>query len=143
MSQNPFAAPAPAAGGITWETLNGALLIIEPHAVEEGIQTVHGSATAVRATVHVVDGHTAGEIHEDTLIFPKVLTGQLRTRIGQRVLGRLGQGNKKPGQSAPWVLQEATPQDIQAGTEYLNRRQANQFAAPAAQSPAAAGQPPF
>ena len=139
MTTNPFAAPAPAAGGVTWETLNGSLLIIEPNGVEEDIQTVHGPATAVRATVHVVDGTTAGEVHADTLVFPKVLIGQLRSKIGQRVLGRLGQGNKKPGQSAPWVLQEATPADIQAGTEYLTRYQSGQFTTPAADAAA----PPF
>jgi len=28
------------------------------------------------------------------------------------VLGRLGQGQGKPGQSAPWLLQEASADDI-------------------------------
>lgn len=142
MSQNPFAAPAAATGGVDLKTLIGALLIIEPHSVEEGIQTVHGPSSAVRATVHVVDGPTAGEVHEDTLLFPKVLQGQLRTRIGQKVLGRLGQGVAKPGQSAPWVIQEAQPADVQAGTEYLSRAQSGQFTAPAASTPAG-GTPPF
>lgn len=143
MSTNPFAAPAPATGGIDLKTLLGSLLIIEPHSIEDGIQTVHGPSTAVRATVHVVDGPQADTVYEDALLFPKVLQGQLKSRIGQKVLGRLGQGVAKPGQSAPWVIQEAEAADIQAGTDYLNRRQSSQFAAPAQQQQAPAGTPPF
>lgn len=142
MSTNPFAAPAPATGGVDLKTLLGTLLIIEPHGVEDGIQTVHGPSSAVRATIHVVDGTSAGEVHEDVLLFPKVLQGQLKSRVGQKVLGRLGQGLARPGQSAPWVIQEATAADVAAGTEYLTRQQSGQFAAPA-QSQAAAGAPPF
>lgn len=142
MTANPFAAPAPATGGIDLKSLMGALLIIEPHGTEDGIQTVHGPASAVRATIHVIDGPTAGEVHDDVLLFPKVLQGQLKSRIGQKVLGRLGQGLARPGQSAPWVIQEAEPADIAAGTDYLNRQQAGQFAAPAQQA-TAAGNPPF
>lgn len=140
---NPFASPAPASGGLDLKSLLGALLIVEPLSIEEGVQTVHGPATAVRATVHVVDGPNANDVHEDVLIFPKVLVGQLRTRINQRVLGRLGQGLARPGQSAPWILQEAEAADIAAGTDYLNRRQSSQFAAPAQQQQAPAGTPPF
>ena len=142
MTENPFATPAAASGGIDLKSLLGALLIIEPHASEDGIQTVHGPSAAVRATVHVVDGPQANEVFEDALLFPKVLQGQLKSRIGQKVLGRLGQGVAKPGQSAPWVMQEAEAADIAAGTEYLNRQQSSQFAAPAA-SQAPAGAPPF
>lgn len=147
MTSNPFSSPAPATGGLDLKSLLGALLIVEPLSVEDGVQTVHGPATAVRATVHVVDGPNANEVHEDVLIFPKVLVGQLRTRLNQRVLGRLGQGLARPGQSAPWILQEAEAADIAAGTEYLNRQQSGQFAAPAAQQQPAqqapAGAPPF
>lgn len=153
MSENPFAAPAPATGGIDLKTLLGALLIVEPLSVETGIQTSYGPTDAVRANVHVVDGPTAGEVHDDTLIFPKVLQSQLKSRIGQKVLGRLGQGQAKPGQSAPWVINEATGQDIAAGTDYLTKRQSGQFAQPAPQQQAqaeqsqqqvaAGGEPPF
>lgn len=139
MSTNPFAAPAPASSGIQWKDFQGALLIIEPLSIEADIKTTFGDAEAVRANVYVVDGPNGGEEHLDTLVFPTILRSQLKSRLGQKVLGRLGQGTAKPGQSAPWVLQEATEQDTAAGTQYLNRRQAGQFAAPAVD----AGQPPF
>lgn len=122
MSQ--FAAPATPTG-IEWATLNGALLIIEPVEVVKDIATNFGTTDAVRATVTVIDGPKANEVFEDTLVFPKVLQAQLNSRLGQKVLGRLGQGQAKPGQSAPWMLQTATPQDEQTATTYL----ASQFTA--------------
>lgn len=132
---DPFASPGTAAG-IDWKALNGALLLITPLAVEEGIKTVHGDSSAVRANVIALDGEKKGEEFNDTLIFPKVLQGQLRSRVGQKVLGRLGQGNAKAGQSPPWLLAEATEDDKKVGLAYLS----NGFAQPAT---ASAGAPPF
>lgn len=115
---NPFATPA-AAGGVSWEDLDGRLLLIEPLSQEHGISTVHGEKDAIRANVTVLDGDTPDEKFEDTLVFPLVLQGQLRPRIGQKVLGRLGKGVGKPGQKPPWKLAEATEAEIQVGTAYL------------------------
>jgi hypothetical protein len=117
MSQ--FSQPAEATGGIEWGPLNGALLIIQPTEIVKDIQTVHGLRDAVRATITVVDGTTAGEVHEDTLVFPKVLVSQLKSRIGQNVLGRLGQGAAKPGQKPPWTLNPGSSQDEQAALAVL------------------------
>lgn len=119
MTSSPFAAPG-TASGIDWKALNGSLLLIKPHSVEEGIKTVHGDSSAVRADVYVLDGEEKGEEYKDTLIFPRVLQGQLRSRIGQNVLGRLGQGAQKPGQSPPWLLSEATAADHEVGVAYLS-----------------------
>lgn len=130
---DPFASPA-AATGIDWKALHGALLLFTVNGIEEGIKTVHGDSSAVRADVAVLDGELKGEDYADTLVFPKVLQSQLKSRIGQKVLGRLGQGQAKPGQSAPWLLAEATEADKQVGLAYL----ANGFAAPAASAA-----PPF
>lgn len=141
---NPFAAPAAASGGLDLKTNIGRLLIIEPTSVEDGIQTSYGATSAVRANVTVVDTPNGAEVHEDTLIFPRVLQSQLKTRIGQKVLGRLGQGQAKPGQSAPWIIQDPTEGDIQAGVTYLNQQAASGFQAPATGSTgAAAATPPF
>ena len=61
---------------------------------------------------------------------PKVLAVQLRPRIGQKVLGRLGQGQAKPGQDAPWVLAEATESDVDVALAFLAK-----IAAPVAAAP--------
>jgi hypothetical protein len=114
-----FATPA-ASSGIEWAALNGCLLVVEPVEVVKDIVTNFGPTDAVRATVTVVDGPKAGEKFEDTLVFPKVLQSQLNSRIGQKVLGRLGQGQAKPGQSAPWMLNPASPQDEQTAVTFLS-----------------------
>ena len=103
MSTPTFAAPAEPSAGVKWADLDGELLLIEPSKVET-VSTSLGEKEAVYAAVHVVTGDDAGTTHEDALIFPKVLVAQLRQQLGQQVLGRLGQGKAKPGQSAPWKL---------------------------------------
>lgn len=146
MSQQ-FDTPAPPGSGIDWKSLFGALLIIDVHGTKSGIQTVHGPSDAVQATVTVVDGPTAGAVHTDTLVFPRVLQGQLGSKIGKRVLGRLTQGVAKPGQSAPWMLDgEATEGDMAAAGAVLAQLAGAglQQAAPAVQqqAPQAAYVPP-
>jgi hypothetical protein len=141
-----FAAPAPPGEGIPWKDFNGCLLLIEPKEVHTDFKTSYGVAErVVRADVAVLDGPQAGTPINDTLIFPKVLVSQTAPQIGKRVLGRLGQGEAKPGQSPPWMLSEATPQDMELGARWVNRQAEQQVAQPAqpqqaAQQPAQAGQ---
>jgi hypothetical protein len=121
VSSNPFAAPAAPGAGVKWEALSGCLVLVQPHSLETGILTTFGTAEAVRADVIVLDGPDAGTKHDDALIFPKVLQQQLRGRIGEKVLGRVSQGQAKPGQSAPWILAEATDADIKVGLAWLEK----------------------
>ena len=132
---NPFAAPAAPASGIKWENLNGRLLLIEPQGLESGIATSFGDTDAVKADVAVLDGNDKGTEYKEALIFPKVLQSQLRQQIGLKVLGRLGQGQGKPGQSPPWILQDVTAEDQQTGIKYLEWRKQNTLAAPASAAP--------
>ena len=118
-----FAAPSAPSGGITWADHKGALLLIEPSSFEAGIQTSFGAADAVKATVHVIDGPGAGETFDDTLIFPKLLVSQTKNNVGQKVLGRLTQGQAKPGQSAPWLLEAATDADIAKAEAWVKQNQ--------------------
>lgn len=119
MSNNPFAAPG-STSGISWDDHKGRLLIIEPLRIQEGIATNYGTADAVAANIHSLTGPTDAEVYEDVLVFPKVLQGQLRSKIGEKVLGRLGQGVAKAGQSPPWLLEEATADDVAKGVAYLD-----------------------
>jgi hypothetical protein len=105
--------------GIQWDALHGALLLITVKGNRTGIQTAFGDADAVEADVAVLDGDSKGDTFADALIFPKVLQGQLRSNVGTRVLGRLGQGEKKAGQSAPWKLSDPTDADRKTATDYL------------------------
>lgn len=128
---NPFASPA-TASGIDLKEINGALLVITVHSVETEIKTAYGDSSAIRCDVAVIDGTNAGEEYRDTLLFPKVLQSQLRSNVGGKVIGRLGQGQQKPGQSPPWLLSEATPEDIKTGMAWLAK---TTLAAPSAAAP--------
>lgn len=106
--------------GIDLKDHLGNLLLFTVHSVEEDVQTSYGPASPVRADVAVLDGPNKGDTYPDCLIFPKVLIGSLRPYTGGgMVLGRLGQGVAKPGQSAPWVLEGSTADDQATAERYL------------------------
>lgn len=109
--------------GIEWGDLNGRLLLITPHEVIPEFKTVHGTGPTVRADLVVLDGPGAPQEYRDTLIFPKVLQGQVRSNAGsgRMNLGRLGLGEKKPGQSAPWMLGDPTETDKDAARQFLHQ----------------------
>lgn len=118
-------AAAPAATGITWEEFENKLLVIEPLEVEKGITTVHsktpGDTDATRANVWVITSKDGSkfETFEDTLVFPKVLQGQLRKVVGKGLIfGRLVKGEKKPGKNPPWTLADPTPADSKAASAF-------------------------
>lgn len=113
-----FAAPATAAG-IKWEDHKGELVLFTVHSHETGITTAFGSSDAVRADVVFLDGAGKGETYNDALVFPKVLQSQLRPNVGKKVLGRLGQGVAKAGQSAPWKLDDPTDADKTTARQYV------------------------
>jgi hypothetical protein len=114
MTNSPFADPAESTG-LDYPQLAGSLLMVEVFSHEDHIPTVHTAPgeknPAIRATVTALDGPLAGTIFDDALIFPKVLIGQLRSRVGKIVLGRLFQGEAHPGKNAPWKLAPANDQD--------------------------------
>jgi hypothetical protein len=137
----PFADPAQPSS-IDYTQLQGSLLMIEVTGHEDHIPTVFSQPgernPAMRCNITVLDGHQAGKAYEDALVFPKVLIGQLRSRVGKLVLGRLGQGEAKTGQTAPWKLEPATAQDRAAAEQFMARA-----ASSAAQGAASPGKPPF
>ncbi len=113
-----FDAPATGAKITTFENC---LLLLTPTGTQDGINTAYGAADATVVDLAVLDGPHAGEQHSGVLVFQKALQGQLRPKVGtgRMVLGRLGRGVAKPGQSAPWVLGEPTEQDKQAARNHL------------------------
>lgn len=131
-----FAAPSAPSGGLDFKALHGSLLLIDVLAVEEHVPTVHTKpgekSPAVRANVTVLDGDQANQTFDDTLIFPKILQSQVRAKVGEKVLGRLGQGTAKPGQSAPWQLDPATEPDVAKAEAWVaaNSKPAVSSAAP-------------
>jgi hypothetical protein len=98
-----FASPASNAQLAPSDVLNH-LLLIKPLSVEANVPTAYGESDAVRCDVADL---TTGMLHENVLWFPRVLVSSLQTRLGQMVLAAMGQGQAKPGQSAPWILIDA------------------------------------
>lgn len=121
--------------------LIGSLILVYVREVRENVPTSFGPSDAVAADVHVLDGPQAGESYENTLIFQKALIGSLRGAAGgDPVLGRVGQGTAKPGQSPPYILQPYTPADAAVATAWMTAHAAG-FQAPAAASGQAANPP--
>jgi hypothetical protein len=100
-----FSAPSTSTESVKVADLNGHLLIIEPIEYKTGITTVHGDADAIEVRINDLDTNTS---HDSVLFFNVALKNALKTKIGQKVLARIGQGQAKPGKSAPWILVDAT-----------------------------------
>jgi hypothetical protein len=114
------------------------LLVVIAKEFRPDVTTTLGLTDAVLVDVHDI---TDGETHSDVMWFSKVLVSSLKDRMGQKVLAVMGKGNAKPGQSAPWLLKDASgePKAVEAATAYLTGQVAAQIAAPAAAAPVAGG----
>jgi len=108
--------------GLNFKELNDSLLLVWAHRVEKDVSTVHGPKDAIGGDVHVLDGEHAGEVFRDTLIFPAVLFGQLKSTVGSGdpTLGRLIQGVAKKSQSPPWLLDDPTEDDEKIAANYVD-----------------------
>ncbi len=124
-----FASPGTAGGGWAVADAENHLLVIDVHSHEHDIPTSLGDRDAIKATVHDITDH---DTFEDVLIFPKVLVGSLKSRVGQKVLGTVGKGVAKPGQNAPWVLFDAAGDQasVDAATAYLTGQVAATITSP-------------
>lgn len=133
-----FAAPSNATETVKVADLANHLLIIEPVEYKTGIPTVHGEAEAIE--VNVIDLDTNKE-HASLLWFNVALRNALKSKTGQKVLARIGQGAAKPGKSAPWILIDATGDAaaIAKANSYLSTAAPK---APATRAPAAASVDP-
>lgn len=131
-----FVSAAPPSGGIQWADHKGSLIVAEPLSFETGINTAFGTADAVKANVYVITGPGESDDYPEALVFPKLLASQMKSNIGNKVVGRVGQGAAKPGQSAPWMLEAATEDDLTKAKEWLASRNSNSLtsAAPAGNS---------
>lgn len=140
-----FVSANTAGDGIDFKDHLGKLLVIEPLEYIEHLPTVHTKpgekSPAVRANVYVITGPTTSDDFIDTIIFPKILQSQTKGLIGEKVCGRLDQGNAKPGQSAPWLMLEATADDLEKAQTWDNARKPAFATAGASTSSAGAAAP--
>jgi hypothetical protein len=119
MTDQQYAIPSTGGGDkLPLAELLGALLRIDVLEALSDVQTSFGPAHPVRCNVAVLDGDQKAATFDDTLIFPRVLVSQLKPSVGKVVVGRLGRGTAKPGQSAPWTLTAPTDDDIATARKY-------------------------
>jgi hypothetical protein len=109
--------------------VEGHLLVVEPLEFRQGVQTSMGESDAVVCRVHDI---TASTTYDDVMWFSRVLVGRLSKRIGQKVIGVMGKGDAKPGQTAPWIIVDASsePKAVKAATDYLTGQVAASLASP-------------
>lgn len=122
-----FAKPSEApAGGDGWnltEEAEDRLILFTPLR-EESVETQNfGAKPVIVCDVVVIDEKkpAKSEVHEEVFVFGGFLRGSLKGFIGERkVLGRLYKGEvQKKGQNAPWMLADATEEEIGKAREYL------------------------
>jgi hypothetical protein len=121
MTDDLFNAPA-SASGVKVTEFEGKLLLVTPTSYEEKIDTSFGEKDAVKANVVVLDekSPTSSEKHDGMLFFQGRLIGQTKPFVGKGlVLGRLGKGEAKKGQNAPWQLEDPTDPDKDVARAYL------------------------
>jgi hypothetical protein len=116
---NAYESPgAPGGDKLPLGDLEGALIRVDVVEALTGVTTSFGVSDPIRCNVAALDGALKAQTWDDTLVFPKVLASQLRGSVGKVVLGRLGRGTAKPGQSAPWLLSAPTGEDIAVAQKY-------------------------
>jgi hypothetical protein len=122
-----FTAPAASGSILKPSEVENHLLVVIPQEYIPSMQTQMGESQAVRVTVHDI---TDQRTFDNALWFGKALVSSLKSMVGQSVLAVMGKGVAKAGQSAPWMLIDASgkPDAVNAATAYLARIQSSQLA---------------
>jgi hypothetical protein len=123
---------APTSGGsdsVSPADLEGHVLVVEPIEYRPSVSTKYGDRDAIQVIVHDISEKTS---HDDVLFFGSALIATLKRDIGKKVLAKMGKGEAKPGQSAPWILIDLTTNEkaVAAATTYMNTRTAASLSSP-------------
>jgi hypothetical protein len=133
---------------IKWSDHEGQLVLIWPK-VEKPFEYDGETKNVIEARVVVLDppGGTPIE-YGTTVIFPRVMQGQVRGNIGRNRpnLGRVGKGEAKPRQSPPWILVDPNENDKKLAVQFLTGNVTTKSAESTQDSGApgwSSGNPPF
>jgi hypothetical protein len=109
---SPFKSPSAGGDQLAPADVLNRLLIVKPTRYREGISTQYGESDAIQCDVVDLDDIVVDtgqpQQYRGVLWFQRVLIAGLKDEIGGLVLARMGKGTAKPGQSAPWILNDAT-----------------------------------
>lgn len=118
----------PAAGDMFKMADNlGALILVEAEEYEKDFVTENGPSNIIRGNITVLtedDGKTklaAPVEYTNTIIFGTAVVASLKSMVGsgQLVVGVVGQGVKKAGKNAPWLLEAASPKQKKIAEAFL------------------------
>lgn len=113
--------PAPGGSGFRAAEHVGALVVFVGTKLEPDYPTSFGTTNAARVAITVpLDGENAGEVYYDSLLFQTALVPSLTNAESDIVVGRIGVGQAKAGQSAPYILDEPTEEEITAVQTWLD-----------------------
>lgn len=132
---------------INWDDHKGQLAMVWARS-EKPFTWEGETKDVIEADVVVVDPPGGQPIeYRGVLIFPRVMQGQIRGNLGRNRanVGRVGKGEAKPRQTAPWILLELSEEDKKLAVAYLkkpNARPADQSASASAPS-WGSDEPPF
>lgn len=146
MTEALFDAPG-STSAIKWADYEGKLVLIWAKA-EKPFTYDGETKDVIEAKVVVLDppGGTPIE-YGNTIIFPRVMQGQVRSNIGTNRpnLGRVGKGDAKPRQSPPWILLDPNENDKKIAVSFLTGNVATKPAPTTTDTGAqwSAGDPPF
>lgn len=121
-----FAKPSEApSGGDGWnltEEAEGRLILFTPLR-EQTVETAdYGAKPVIVADVVVLNEKKPekSEAHAEVFVWGGYLRGALRGFVGERrVLGRLVRGTKKERGNYPWLLEDATADEVEIAKAYL------------------------
>lgn len=105
MSLPKFGKPSEIADTVKPAEVDGHLLVVRPRTFHPSVTTRYGEGVAIDVDVLDVD---TGEAFYGCRWFSKVLAATMRDHIGELLLGAMGRGIARGGQSAPWVLTDQT-----------------------------------
>jgi hypothetical protein len=123
----------PGVGGDKFEAANheGHLLLFFPTVFRADVPTTMGTSDCVDAKIVNL---STGQVLEDAKVWGKAMVPQLKGAVPDgMVLGWLGKGQAKGGNSAPWIIQPHTEADVAAAEAYLAANPRNQFGQPQGQ----------
>lgn len=127
-----FAAPSEAKGGgeDSWKFEDdaniGKLFLITPYREDEHDDSFNPGEKKKHIVADIVELDESkpakSELHSESWVFGGWTRGSLRSFIGERkVLGRLQRDQSKArGKNVPWVLVDATADDIEVAKAYLD-----------------------
>lgn len=114
----------------TFESADALLIVVERFEHQRPTPNYGPKDTAI-ATITVFKEGTEPAVHNSVQIQQSILARDLEALVGKATIVKLDKGNKKPGQQAPWVWREVTPELQAKVVEYVRAKEAEVEAAKA------------